>query len=234
MASFHYELKSGRNGYEHARYIAREGFHSKREDLVDVQCGNLPEWAEGDVGRFWKAADSHERKNGAVYRESIVALPVELTVEQNKTLARDIITKLARGKPYQAAIHAPSSSIEKHPNPHLHLMVSDRMDDGIERDEATFFARYNGKEPSQGGRRKDGGGSTRMEVRDALIAKRRLVAETINHHLGMHGFSLRVDHRKLSEQGLDRKAERHLGPMRVRQMAEKEKVTYVAVRKILR
>jgi hypothetical protein len=34
MANFHFEIKSGRNGCDHSHYIARKGFHGKREDLV--------------------------------------------------------------------------------------------------------------------------------------------------------------------------------------------------------
>lgn len=102
-------------------------------DLVASGYGNLPVWAEDDPAGLWKAAEKFERKNGAVYREATIALPNELTVEQNQALVADLVSKLALGKPYQFAIHAPKSSLEGEVIPHLHLMTSDRVDDGIER-----------------------------------------------------------------------------------------------------
>lgn len=233
MASFHFEIKSGRNGYDHGCYVARQGFHGKREDLVVASHGNLPSWAENDPKKLWKAAEKFERKNGAVYREAVIALPGELTIEQNNTLVSDIVSKLAPGRPYQFAVHAPNSSLEDQSNPHLHLMISDRVDDGIERPAERLFSRYNPKNPEKGGRKKAGGGRNRMQVRDELIAKRKIVADTINHHLALHGHEARVDHRKLKEQGVTRKAERHLGPARIRGMSANEKSSYVALRREL-
>ena len=233
MASFHFEIKSGRNGYEHACYVARHGFHRKHEDLVTSGHGNLPAWAEDDPNNFWKAGEKFERKNGAVYREAVIALPSELSVEQNGALVADIVSKLAPGKPYQVAIHAPKSSLEGELNPHFHLMISDRMYDGIERPAERFFSRYNADNPEKGGRRKTSGGLNRMQVRDQLIGKRKMVADTINHHLSINGHEARVDHRKLKEQGASRKAERHLGPARIRGMSATEKSSYVSLRREL-
>jgi hypothetical protein len=193
MASFHVEIKSGRNGYEHSNYIAREGYHAKRGDLVASGHDNLPTWAEGDPAKVFKEGEKFERINGAVYREAIIALPAELTMKQNEVLASDLVSKLALGKPYQFAIHAPTSSLEGIINPHLHLMSSGRVDDGIERPANQFFSRYNAKNPEKGGRRKDSGGRNRMEIRANLNATRALVAETINHHLAI------TDHLKHKE-----------------------------------
>lgn len=231
MASFHFEIKSGRNGYDHSHYVAREGFHRKREDLVATGYGNLPVWAEDDPAAMWKAAEKFERKNGAVYREATIALPIELTVEQNQALVADLVSKLALGKPYQFAIHAPKSSLEGEVIPHLHLMTSDRVDDGIERSADRFFARHDRINPEKGGRRKSSGGRTRMQMRDELIVTRELVADTINRHLAINGHEARVDHRTLRERGVNRKAERYLGPVKVKNMSTKEKAAYVSARK---
>lgn len=232
MASYHFEIKSGRKGAadEHASYIARWGYHSKRDDLIDTDHGNLPAWTRGDPMAFWKAADKNERKNGAAYREAIIALPNELTATQNGVLLRDLVAKIAAGKPYQFAIHAPSSSIDGVPNPHAHLMMSDRIDDEIERPVETFFSRYNAKNPAKGGRRKSSGGRNRMELRDELITLRKTVANTINHHLELNGHDTRVDHRTLREREMPHIAERHLGPARVRRMSPREKAEYISMR----
>lgn len=230
MANFHFEIKSGRNGYDHANYIARKGFHAKREDLVVTGHGNLPSWTGDDPSNFWTAAEKYERENGAVYREVTIALPIELSTEQNVALAADLVAKLAPGKPHQYAIHAPKSSIAGEANPHLHLMTSDRVDDGIDRPADRCFKRPNARDPAKGGRRKSSGGRNRMEMRDDLISTREVVAETINQHLAINGHDLRVDHRSLKERGVGRKPERHLGPAQIRGMSANEKDAYVSAR----
>lgn len=230
MATYHCEIKSGRNASEHAGYVARKGFHGKRQDLIASGHGNLPPWAEGDPRVLWKAAEKFERKNGAAYREVVVALPGELDIQQNMALVHDLVSKLAPGKPHQFAVHAPDSSLEGEPNPHVHLMKSDRVDDGIDRPPEQSFSRYNPKHPEKGGRRKASGGRNRMEIRDDVIATRKLVAETINHHLAINGHAARVDHRTLKEQGAQRSAERHLGQARIRGMSVRDRDEYVGVR----
>ena len=51
--------------------------------------------------------------------------------------------------PYTLAVHR-----GKGENPHAHLMISERINDGIERNAAQWFRRYNGKAPEKGGARK--------------------------------------------------------------------------------
>jgi len=232
MASFHHRIKSGKKGsaVEHAAYITRQGKYGEREDLIFAETGNMPTWAEGNPSVFWKAGDKYERANGAVYREHEVALPDELTREQQKELAANLVTALVGDKPYQCAIHAPNSSLEGKSNTHLHLMFSDRVDDGVERSPAQTFSRYNAKAPDQGGRKKDSGGKNRLMLRDEVIETRRKCAELQNTALAKYGHSERVDHRTLKEQGINRTPERHLGQARIRQMSEDDKEWYVANR----
>lgn len=231
MASFHFEIKSGRNAYEHSHYVARDGFHGERGDLVGTGHGNLPSWANDNPAAMWKAGEKYERRNGAVYREAIIALPNELSPEQNRALVDELVSKLAMGKPHQFAIHAPKSSLEGKVIPHVHLMTSDRLDDGIERPANRFFARHNPAHPEKGGRKKASGGRNRMEMRDDLIATRKLVAGTINYHLALNGHEARVDHRTLKERGVRRKAERYLGPAKIKDMSATERAAYVEARK---
>jgi hypothetical protein len=232
MASFHCEIKSGRKGAacDHADYITRQGYHSRRGDLIDTGHGNLPAWSQNDPKTFWRAADKSERKNGATYREAIIALPGELTLTQNTALLADLVEKIARDKPFQYALHAPISSLEGELNLHGHVMTSDRVDDGIERSAETFFSRYNPRCPEAGGRKKSSGGRNRSELRDEMVALRKTVADTINHHLALNGCEARVDHRSLKEQAVLRQPERHLGPARIRRMSSQEKKAYVARR----
>jgi hypothetical protein len=232
MASFHFEIKSGRKGAaaEHAAYIARQGWHSRRNDLVFSGHGNLPSWACDDPSSFWRGSDRYERVNGTTYREMVIALPAELSFGEQWSLVDHLVCALAGPKPHQFAVHAPESSIQREINPHLHLMVSDRTPDGIERPASKMFSRYNAMKPEEGGCRKDSGGRTRMQVRDELVTKRKLVADIQNEHLALHGHSARVDHRTLKDQGLQREAERHLGHVRINKMTTDERDKYIEVR----
>lgn len=232
MSCFYFQLKSGRNGCDHALYIARQGFYASRGDLISSGHGNLPSWANDEPKRFWRAAESGERRNGSIYREMVIALPNELSHGENKRLVDDLLAKFALGKPYQFAIHEPTSALEGEPNPHVHLMMSDRLDDGIERGADRFFSRYNAANPEAGGRRKASGGLNAMELRNDVLAKRELVADTINHHLAKHGHDRRVDHRTLKEQGVDRTAEQRITSFRIEGMSAQEKAEFVAARKL--
>lgn len=232
MASFHHRVKSGKKGSaaQHAAYIARAGFHSTREDLISTGCGNMPVWSEGDPVKFWRAGDKYERANGAVYREHEVALPVELTDAQRAELVGAIIEEIVGDKPYQYAIHANTSTLEGTSNPHIHLMYSDRIPDGIERTPQQMFSRYNPNRPEHGGCKKDSGGRNALEMRIALIELRRKCADLQNTTLEKYGHSARVDHRTLRQQGIQREPERHLGQAKVRKMSAEEKIQYVAER----
>ncbi|MEW9572262.1 MobA/MobL family protein [Rhodanobacter sp. Si-c] len=233
MAMFHYRIKSGKKGtaVDRFNYITRQGNHSDRDEVVWTEFGNLPAWCEDNPKRYWQTADRHERANGAVYREHVVALPSELDASQQHALVDKLVQNLAGNKPYQYAIHAPNSSLASAVHPHMHLQVSDRLPDGIERAPAQEFMRYNAKDPSQGGRRKDSGGRTPLQVRDELIATRKMIADLQNEALAEHGHATRVDHRSHWERGIKREPERHLGQERISQMSTEDKAKYTADRK---
>ncbi|MGF6997273.1 MobA/MobL family protein [Paraburkholderia sp. GAS32] len=236
MASFHHTVKSGKKGSatDHGAYITRKGKHSKREeDLVASGHGNMPSWAQEDASAFWKAGDKYERANGAVYREHEIALPDELTRDQQKELVDQIVSGLVGTKPFQYAIHAPNAALGSGSNTHVHLMYSDREEDGIERSPEQTFRRYNAKHPERGGRKKVSGGKNRMELRDELIATRKKCADLQNAALEKCGHTARVDHRSLKDQGIDRIPERHLGQARIRTMSTEDREEYRAQRQPL-
>ncbi|MCJ0764559.1 MobA/MobL family protein [Variovorax terrae] len=233
MASFHHSVKSGKRGAaaEHARYITRQGKHSSHVDeLVDTGHGNLPEWASDDPSKFWRAADKYERKNGTAYREHEIALPNELTLEQQQELVQTIVGEFIGRKPFQFAVHSTASALAGEANTHVHLMFSDRLDDGIDRDPKKTFKRFNAKQPHGGGRRKDSGGKNRLELRDNLMALRERCAEMQNGALARSGHAARVDHRSLQAQGIERSPEWHLGPAQIRSMSDAEKERYLSAR----
>ena len=223
MASYHCTVKVGAKGSggSHSDYISREGKYSKEnarryEDLDSTGSGNMPAWAEHNPAHFWQAADEHERANGAVYREIEIALPRELTPEQNRALVADFIAQeLGDRHAYQWAIHRPKAALEGKEQPHAHIMYSERTRDGIDRDPAQYFKRYNAKAPERGGCRKDSAGTE-----ERLQATRERWANVQNKHLERYGHADRVTHLSLKDQGIDREPEKHLGPKRVHKMAE--------------
>lgn len=232
MASFHHRIKSGAKGSaaEHAAYITRRGKYSGKEDLVFDGYGNMPSWAEEDPLRFWRMADRYERVNGAAYREHEIALPSELTLDQQMELVENLVAELVNGKTYQFAIHAPVSSLGDEVNTHVHLMFSGRLQDGIERSPEQTFRRHNRMDPRRGGCKKDSGGKDRLAMREEAVAARMKCAALQNAALAKYGHSMRVDHRSLKEQGIERKPERHLGQARIRNMSVKERIAFVATR----
>ncbi len=221
VATYHCSVKVGGRGKAaaHAAYIAREGQYSGRaryEDMESAGHGNMPAWAAHNPAHLWSAADEHERKNGATYREIEVALPRELNPEQRRELVEDFIRQeLGERHAYQWAIHTPKAALEGGDQPHAHIMYSERTLDGIERDPAQYFKRYNAKNPERGGCRKDSAGTV-----DRLQATRERWASIQNEHLARHGHAARVDHRSLADQGSDRLPERHLGGRGVRRLQE--------------
>jgi hypothetical protein len=232
MASYHFEIKSGKKGVaaEHARYIIREGKYSDREDLLATGCGNIPGWAETDPLAFWRAADKFERANGATYREMVIALPNELNTEQNVALIKKLIEGLVGNKPYQYALHAPGANLGEGTNTHVHLMTSDRLPDEIERSPELTFKRNNPIFPERGGCRKDSGGKTSMQLRDDVTAKRKMVADIQNAMLEEIGSDTRVDHRSHRARGMDSQPERHLGQAHIKGMSAEDRAAYVAGR----
>lgn len=226
MASFHLSVKTGGKGAasQHEKYIGRKGAYTNREgDLVFCEHVNLPPWARDDAQVFWKAADKYERKNGAVYREWEGALPAELTKGQQIELALDWLKHVAPGKAATVAIHAPYAALGGVPQPHFHIMVSDRLMDGVERSPEQHFSRYNPKNPEKGGCRKDSGGKSPIALRNELKETRKAWAELTNEHLARQGHTARVDHRSHKDRGLEAAPGKHLGPSRVKKLQDAAK-----------
>ncbi|MEX9942796.1 MobA/MobL family protein, partial [Providencia rettgeri] len=118
---------------------------------------------------------------------------------------------------YQFAIHNPRAAIEGGEQPHAHIMFSERLNDGIERDPQLYFKRANTKNPERGGAKKARFGETPTERKAYLIAQRERWADLQNKHLERYQHIDRVDARSLKAQGIEREPERHFGAGQVRQ-----------------
>lgn len=229
MATAHLSVKVGKagKGTPHAEYISRTGKYAKKlehgEKLEATESGNMPTWAEGNPLTFWQAADQYERANGTVYREHEIALPRELNAEQRTELVREWIRQeLGDRHAYTWAIHN-KTALDGKPQPHVHLMYSERMNDGIERAPEQYFRRYNPKYPERGGAKKHRSGETPTERKAALTAQRERWETLHNAHIDRHlpkttlleasrNHRAKISMKSLAEQGIDRKADPKMTP----------------------
>ena len=211
MAIYHLHVKNGsraggQSARAHAQYVSRDGKYSRERDVLEyAESGHMPAWtAEHDLD-YWDAADLYERANGQLYKEVEFALPVELSAEGQRELALDFAHHLTDDEqlPYTLAIHAGRGS-----NPHCHLMMSERANDGLERAPEQWFKRANRAEPELGGALK----TRTLQTKDWLVATRESWAEHANQALERTGELERIDHRSLAAQGIDREPGVHLGP----------------------
>lgn len=238
MASYHAEIKHGKNGKEHADYIQREGKYAtgeRAQQLIYKEHGNLPEWANDNPSEFFGKAEEGEGANRRVYTEIEIALPNELNKEQQIELVKEIAQKeVGPDKAYVLAIHEDSATLDpEKKNPHAHIQFSERKNDGIERGPDQYFKRYNAKHPERGGAQKDG----RLvdKGRKQIVREIRSDIEKIqNNALEKAGHEVRVDCRSLAAQRkealergdhkkaaeLDRPPESHLGPKVAGQVAK--------------
>lgn len=214
MAIYHCSVKvgskaDGKSGGAKSTYITRTEKYSKDHDEVFASwSGNMPSWAHESLTDYWKSADIYERKNGLLYREVEIALPIELTAQENEALTKDFVESITAEKslPHTVAIHK-----GKGVNPHAHILISERMNDGHSRTPATWFKRASnkGKPAESGGARKADLGKSRKVW---LEATRKVWEDIANVHLERAGQTERIDHRSYEEQGIDKIPSVHLGP----------------------
>lgn len=221
MAIYHLNVSIGsRGGGQSAAakldYIERKGKYAKGSDEVAyIEHGNIPRFATNNPQQYWAAADRYERENGRLFRQVEFALPIELNREQQIALAHKFATTITgkEAMPYTLAIHKgeydhQGKKTDTPENPHVHLIISERANDGIERNAETWFKRANKQQPEKGGAAK----SKSMESRDWLMETRKLWATMANEALERAGKTEKIDHRTLEAQGItDRLPQTHRG-----------------------
>jgi hypothetical protein len=222
MATYHCQIKTGNKGSgacasAKADYVTREGKYADKPDLEGKPWhGNMPTFAQANPGEFWQAADTNERANGRVYTEIEIALPRDYSAAERRKMVEGFIAEQLPNNPYTVAIHCPKAAIEGGDQPHAHIVFSERIMDGIERDKEQFFKRaaapYRDRvtkemkegDPMKGGAKKD----LSWHSRDKIIE----VRETWERHHNKAVYDVdQVSCKSLRDQGIDRESERHLG-----------------------
>ncbi|WP_201529961.1 MobA/MobL family protein [Psychrobacter frigidicola] len=189
----------------HAQYIAREGKYAKApndlEKLEFTGQGNMPLWAESEPNFFWQMSDEHERSNGSAYREHVIALPRELSIDERHDLVKEWIEQEVGDKhAYQYAIHNPPA-MDGYDQPHCHLMFSERTIDNIDRDPDQYFKRYNSKNPERGGAKKANTGMHPKDRKAELKAQRDRWEQICNDHLIRAGSNSRINMKSYKDRG---------------------------------
>ncbi|OOO33530.1 UNVERIFIED_ORG: Ti-type conjugative transfer relaxase TraA [Rhizobium sophorae] len=193
-------------------YTAKQGLLHE-EFLAPADA---PQWARsliadrsvaGASEAFWNRVEAFEKRSDAqLAKDLTIALPLELTAEQNIALVRDFVEKhiLSKGMVADWVYH------DNPGNPHIHLMMTLRplTEDGFGAKKVAVIG-----EDGQPLRNKAGkivyelwAGSV-----DDFNAFREAWFERLNHHLALNGIDLRVDGRSYEKQGIDLEPTIHLG-----------------------
>ena len=155
-----------------------------------------PQWAN-NRGELWRRLEAREdnstRRVDAVLAHNIdIALPHELTLEQNIFLARDYVREqfIRKGYAVDWSIHAPDPRGDDR-NIHLHILVPLRK---IAADSFGNKDRY-----------------TKQLLSQKVAGLRRSWATLANCHLKRYGHKAQIDERSLRAQGSKRAPTRHKG-----------------------
>lgn len=219
MAIYHLQCNIGSKPEGHSAgakcaYITRtEAYAKKADECAYTASGNMPKWPkvdpQKDASQYWKAADIYERDNGRLYRELEFALPRELSLDQQKALCHTFAEKITNLKdeggklPFTFSIHTDP----KNNNPHCHLMISERINDGLNRNASTWFKRASPKDPKKGGAIK----SQELNGKQWLNPTRETWATMANEALKNAGAKATIDHRSNEARGIENLPTKHLG-----------------------
>jgi len=198
---------------------ARTIDYTRKQGLLHeefVLPAGAPKWARsliadrsvaGASEAFWNKVEAFEKRADAqLARDLTIALPLELSAEQNIALVRDFVEKhiLAKGMVADWVYH------DNPGNPHIHLMTTLRplSEDGFGSKKVAVIG-----EGGQPVRTKSGkilyelwAGST-----DDFNVLRDGWFERQNNHLALAGIDLRIDGRSYEKQGIDLEPTIHLG-----------------------
>ncbi len=246
MATYHCSIKNGKsgNGKAHSDYILREGdyaYGTKKEELVYKQFGNLPPWSASPA-EFFAKADLYERKNGNVYTEFEIALPNELSLEENiKLVQRFVEENVGNNKVYCFAIHEKNAALdEKNRQPHAHIMFSERIIENKQniKPDYQFFKNFKAKNTEWGGYKKDDRFTAKNGIGPQNVLKvRESLEKIINETYEKNGLDVRISCKSLKDlraeamlkndkeqyDFYDRPAQNHLGPKLANQMKKQMK-----------
>jgi ATP-dependent exoDNAse (exonuclease V) alpha subunit len=193
-------LRDERTGVLH-NYSRREDVSHKEILLPSHLRGADAAWAS-DRASLWNAAERAERQsNSRVAREYQVALPAELDAGRRLQLARTFAQELAErhNVVVDLAVHAPRPEGDPR-NHHAHLLVTSREVT------ASGLGAKAGLDMESDERRRRGLPVGIAEIR----AIRERWAVLSNEAFAAAGLAVRIDHRSLRDQGVNREPAPHI------------------------
>lgn len=209
MAIFHCNVSygarcSGQSAVAKADYVTRQGQYADRDDLAASESGNLPAFAAHDASIFWRAADEYSRANGRLFNEVEVALPAELDLAQNIELVRGFVRKITTEHeggsgqiPFTWAIH------KKAGNPHVHIELAAKLEDGLNRSDKVWFSRAaTGHKPPEAGGARAWSAQGKAASSAWVLEIRKTWAEHVNFALSRAGRVEIIDHRSNADRGM--------------------------------
>lgn len=111
-------------------YIERQGKYSKgtkAEELRESWSENLPSWAANSQD-FWRDIETEEKPGQTQARGIELALPRELSPEEQKAIVEEFCNTSLKGHAKTVAIHDSSDG----KNPHVHIYFTERRIDDRE------------------------------------------------------------------------------------------------------
>jgi len=209
MALYHLHAKtfsraSGQSAVASASYRSGQKLHDYRigqtfdyqnkQGIIHTQIiapDNSPSWV-ADRETLWNQVEKAEkRKDSQLAREIEVALPRELTQQQNLELVRGFVKDnfVSQGMVADIAIHE-SNADDGKKNPHAHIMLTLRemTPEGLSKKKNRDWNK-----------------------KETLEDWRKNWANMTNDFLSDAGSTETIDHRTLEQQGIDRKPTFHLG-----------------------
>jgi MobA/MobL family len=205
MAIYHFSVQiigrsSGRSVIAAAAYRAGEILLDKRTGITHDYTRKkgvyetqilLPETAPSwmkDRSQLWNEVERIEKRCDAqLAREINLAIPRELDHEQKRELVYGFVQDefVARGMIADVALHDLNSE-----NPHAHLLLTKRV---------VILDGFGNKDRN-------------WDQKSVLQEHRSSWAEHANRALASAGYTDRIDHRSLKDQGIERLPQIHLGP----------------------
>ena len=173
--------------------------YSKKQDVVFSEVF-LPQGApiafkSREV--LWNTVEQFEkRKDAQLAREFTISLPRELTIEQNKALISEFVTHEFVGKGMIADVCFHNDLLKDgNRQPHAHVMLTLREVN------------------------EDGFGSKVRSWNDKALLRhwRESWSSSANHHLGLNGFDVHIDHRSYEDQGIALEPQHKIGPSDARE-----------------
>ena len=193
--------------------------YSRKQSLAHEEFllpPDAPDWARaliadrsvaGAAEAFWNRVEAFEKRSDAqLAKEFIIALPVELSHEQNIDLVRQFVSEqvLARGQIADWVFHDDPG------NPHIHLMTTLRplTEDGFGSKKVAVMG-PDGK-PA---RMKTGKIQYRLwsGEKAEFLEQRQRWLDLQNQYLAMAGLEIRVDGRSYAERGIEIEPTTHIG-----------------------